>query len=264
MAWLSGVRGIRYGIGKAPKIALSGKYVVEVDEESEEISYRVGVVHTATNMMLWTESSVFSTGYQPSVAICHKTVVVGFTRHNNALYRVGTLDIQNRSVSWSTQEHRFYSGISEFTISSNSDCTVAAVYTKPSISFVISPLYASIGVLDKSQEKIFFSSAKTLSQSFSAGISPSVGLNRNNDIIIVSTYQKSLFQKNVRCVQGLITKESRYNNYKVKWSVDEDVLDVISEKASVAVNDKGTVLISYANSGRYYCLVGKMFHETTV
>ncbi len=61
LQWLSGAKGARYGMGKAPKIALNDKgFVVEVDEEMNGyISYRVGLVHSS-HMIIWTESSIFT------------------------------------------------------------------------------------------------------------------------------------------------------------------------------------------------------------
>ena len=252
-------------MGKAPKIALTNKgYVVEVDEESDGvISYRVGMVHVS-NVMLWTESTKLTSGSKPSLCLCYKTVVLAFQRGSEAFYRIGTLDYESKSISWSSQEHRFLVGVSDLAIAGNIDSTVAVVYMKPLVTAMISPLYTTVGALQKQEQRILFSSVKTLSQSFSVGFSPSVGLNCHKDIVVLSTHQKSMIQKKIKCKIGLIKQLAKTNSFIVKWLTGEDMFNLGGEKAAVAMNDKGIVLISYTEKGQYFSHVAVFSpHEQT-
>ncbi len=263
LEWLNGPAGNRYGLGKSPRIALNNKgYVVEVDEEIHgNITYRVGLAHYR-NSVLWGESCVFTTGTYPSVALCRKTVIAMYMRSGGAFYQIGNLDVNSRMIRWSEQEHKFIDRVCDLDVAVNHNGIIAAVYTKPLVTSMISPLYAMIGELDRSQESITFSNARTLSENFSMGNFPSVALNRNNDVVVFSTHQKSVIQKNVEYKLGLIKKELKSDNYFIKWSSDTGTLDGGGDQASVAISDKGVVLISQVSRGKYSCHVGKLSYET--
>lgn len=263
--WLSGIKGIRYGTGKAPKIALNDEgYVVEVDEEKDDdISCRVGIVHSS-NVMLWTESSKFATGSNPTIALCYKTAIAAYRKGEDGYYRIGTLDVVQKSIYWSPQEHRFISGISDLAIACNTDSTVVIVYTKQTITSALSQLYVTVGTLNKSDYKVSFSSVRTLSQSISSGTSPSIALSRGNYIVVISIRHKTGIQRKVKYKLGLVKKMAKTNAFDVKWSGDEEMFDISGKKASIAINDRATVLVSHSKKGESYCHVGKIFHETTV
>ena len=192
LEWLSSAKGLRYGMGKSPRIALNEEgYVVEVDEESNgHISCRVGVVH-ASNMMIWTESSIFTAGSGPSIAIRNRVVIVAFKRADDAFYRIGTLDMDARSITWSAQEHRFVNGVSDIAIACNSEGIVVSIYTKQTVSLALSSVYAAVGVLQAREKTIQFSSVRSSSQSVCEGALPSVAVIRGNVVMMVCTQQKS-------------------------------------------------------------------------
>ncbi len=267
LEWLSGLTGNRYGMGTAPKIALSNKYegyVVEVDEEQDgNLSCRVGIVHYS-NAMLWTESCVFTTGSSPSIALYQNTVITTFRRSGDAVYKIGTLDANNRSIVWSTEERKFINGVSEVAVAVNHNCIVVAVYTKPLVTSTISPLYAIVGALNRHEGKILFSSVRILSQSFALGSSPSLALNRENDVLVLSTLKKSVIQKKIEYSLGLIKKEDKTNAYDIEWSSPKGTLDGGGDQASVAISDKGVVIISHVSKGKYACHIGKLCYETEI
>ena len=264
LQWKSGVKGVRYGIGKAPQIALSeDSYVVEVDEEADtRVSYRVGLVHS-TNVMLWTEASQFTAGSSPTVVLCHRTVVAAFKRGDDAFYCIGTLDTDQRSITWSTQEHRFLSGISELSLACNHNRTVVAVYTKQMVTSAMSSLYAVVGEINHKERRILFS-GKISSQSITAGTFPSVAVNRGNNVVMLSVQHKGI-QKKVKYKLGLVKKAAKANTCDVVWSNSEGAIDFAGMRASVAMNDKGAVLVSHTkNGGECFCHIGKVHHETTI
>lgn len=264
LQWKSGLRGVRYGTGKAPQIALNDDgYVVEVDEEVESrISCRVGIVHSS-NVMIWTESSTLTTGSNPTVALCSHTVITAFKRADDAFYLVGTLDTENRSIAWSTQERRFLSGVSELAITSNQNGTVVAVYSKQMVTSAISTLYATVGEIDKKEKRIVFS-AKFSSQSLSVGTFPSVAMNRGNNVVMLSVQQRGV-QRKIKYKLGLVKKEVKTNACDTVWSNGEGTIDFAGVRASVAMNDRGSVLVSHTNSdGECFCHIGRVHHETTI
>lgn len=263
LQWRSGLKGVRYGMGKAPRIALNDEgYVVEVDEETDgKISSRVGIVH-ASNMMLWTEGVVFTSGSNPSIALRHRTAIVAFKRDNNAFYRIGTVDTADRSIVWSTQEHRFISGASDLSIASNYDGTIVAIYTKQMVTSAISPLYVMVGELNGSSKKIFFSSIMSSSQNLTVGTCPSVAVSRGNNVTLVSV--QTGIQRKIKYKLGLVKKGATSNARDVVWSTEDGVLEFPSKSASVAMNDKGTVLVSHSLNEECLCHIGRVFHETTI
>jgi hypothetical protein len=263
LQWKSGVKGVRYGIGKAPQIALSEDgYVVEVDEEADvRLSCRVGMVHSS-NVMLWTEASVFTNGSNPTVAFSHRTVVTAFKRNDDAFYRIGTLDTDKRCIEWSTQEHRFLNGVSELSIASNRNGTILAVYSKQMVTSAISTIYATIGILSHKEKRILFS-GKIASQSLSAGTFPSAAMNRGN-VLMLSVQSKGI-QRKIKYKLGMIKKSGATNSCDVSWSNADEAIDFAGTRASVALNEKGTVLVSHTKKGGdCFCHIGKVHHETTI
>ena len=266
LQWQSGLKGVRYGSGKAPRIALNDEgYIVEVDEEMDgKISCRVGIVH-ASNMMIWTEGVVFTSGYNPSIAVRHRTVIAAFKRDDNAFYRIGNVDTMDRSIVWSTQEHRFINGASDLSIASNYDGTVVVVYTKQMVTSAISPLYVMVGELDGKSKKIFFSSIMSSSQNLTVGTCPSVAVSRGNNVTLVSIQHKTGIQRKIKYKLGLVKKGPKASNARdVVWSKEDGVLEFPSTSASVAMNDKGTVLVSHSLKEECFCHIGRVFHETTI
>lgn len=265
LQWQSGLRGVRYGTGKAPRIALNDEgYVVEVDEETDgKISCRVGIMHTS-NVMIWTEGVVFTSGSNPSIALCHRTVITAFKRGDNAFYRIGTVDTIDRSIVWSTQEHRFISGASDLSLASNEDGTVVAIYTKQMVTSAISPLYVMVGELDGKSKRIFFSSIMSSSQNLTVGKCPSVAVSRGNNVTLVSIQQKTGIQRKIKYKLGLVKKGPTSNARDVVWSSEDGLLEFSSRSASVAMNDKGTVLVSHSLNEECFCHIGRVFHETTI
>lgn len=264
LQWKSGLKGVRYGMGKAPQIALNDEgYVVEVDEEEHSrISYRVGIIHSS-NVMLWTESSRFTTGSRPSVALCFRTVIAAFKREGFAFYCIGTLDTEQRKITWSTQERRFLSvGVSDLNIASNHEGVVVALYTKQAVTSAISSLYASVGELNNKERRILFS-AKSSSQSLSTGTCPSATVNRGNNVMALWVQQKGI-QRKIKYRLGVCKRAAKSNAYDVMWSSEEGALDVAGTGAAVALNDKGTVLVSHSGDGENLCHIGNVFYETTI
>lgn len=265
LEWVSGTKGIRYGIGKFPKVALNDEgYVVEVDEEATGfISSRVGIVHPS-NVMLWTEASTTSfAGSQPCVAICRKAVVITFIRNSDGYYCVGTLDTGDRYIQWSKEEHRFITGgITDMCIAINPQDQVAVVYTKSTLSAAVSPLYLIMGTVSHANQRISFSVEKASSQSFAAGIFPSIGL-RDNSILVVYAQKNSVALKKIKYSIGLAEKGTT-NSHNVKWAADNNTFDFSGERAAVAVNDKGVVIISHAQNRHYSCHIGRLYHETVI
>jgi len=190
--WQNSKKGVRYGIGTKPKIAINDEnFVVEVDEETAgNISCRVGVVHSS-DVMIWMERLLLTTGSNPSIALCSRTVITTFTRDNEAFYRVGTLDVVDRSISWATQEHKFVSGVSNVSLACNQKEVVVCIYTKQMVTSALSPLYATAGVLNKNDMKIVFSSIKSSSLSFGYGSCPSVALSDSNKILATFIQQNT-------------------------------------------------------------------------
>ncbi len=266
LQWLSGAKGTRYGTGKAPKIALNDQgFVVEVDEELDgQISCRVGQIHES-NMIMWTESSNFTNGSNPSITLSYKTVIVAFKRGEDAFYRIGTLNAFERAVVWSNKEHRFISGILDLAIASNQDDLVVTIYSKQMVTSALSPLYATVGTLNKVEKKILFSQQVRASpQSLSNGFYPSVALSRENDVIMVSTQQKNAIQQRVKYRLGSVKMSAKTNDFDITWSGQEGTFDVEGKKASVTMNDKNCILISHSKDGESYCHVGKIYRETSV
>lgn len=267
LEWVSGMKGIRYGMGKCPKIALNDEgYVVEVDEEvAGTISSRVGIVHPS-NVMLWTEASTRTiAGSKPSIAIHQKAVVMAFVRNGDAYYCVGTLDTGDRSIRWCAEEHRFITrGVADLSIALSCQHQVAVVHTKSTLSYAVSPLYFIMGTLSHSNRTISFSAEKASSQNFAAsGSCPSVGLKSDNSILVVYS-QKSMVPKKIKYSIGLVEKMAKTNGYKVKWAVGEGTFGFVGERAAVAVNDKGVVIVSHAQNKKYSCHIGKLYHETVI
>lgn len=193
LEWLSSARGLRYGMGKSPRISLNNEgYVVEVDEETNgHLSCRVGIVHSS-NVMMWTESSIFTAGSNPSIALCFRTVIVAFKRAEDAFYRVGSLDIDTRSITWSAQDHRFINGVSDLAIACNPDGLVVSVYTKQTVSMALSSVYAIAGVLQSRERKVLFSSAaRNASLSICEGTCPSVAVSRGNSVVMTCIQHKT-------------------------------------------------------------------------
>lgn len=264
LQWKSGVRGVRYGRGKTPQIALNDDgYVVEVDAEADSrISCRVGIVHSS-NVMIWTESSTLTAGSNPTVALCNRTAIAAFRRADDAFYLVGTLDTEKRTIAWSTQEHRFLSGVSELAIAANQNGTVVAVYTKQTVTSAISSLYATVGELNRKEKRIPFS-VKVSLQSLSLGTFPSVSMNQGNNVVMLSVQQRGI-QRKIKYKVGLVKKEVKTNSCDMLWSNREGAIDFAGTRASVAMNDRGTVLVSHSNSdGECFCHIGRVHHETTV
>ena len=48
------------------------------------------------------------------------------------------------------------------------------------------------------------------------------------------------------------------------WSEEEGAFDLMGVKASVSMNDKGSVLISHSTDGESFCHIGKLYCETTI
>lgn len=265
LEWKSGKKGMRYGRGRAPRIALNDEgYLVEVDEESPgKISYRVGIEHYG-NAMLWTESSEVTHGSTPSIALCYKTAILAFRRESEGFYKVGTLNTNKRKISWSKQEHRFINGISDLSLTINSEYNIVAVYTKELVSSIITPLYAIVGTFDKSNEKILFSSTKTMSQIFSSGRYPSIAINQGNNVFVISSYLKSGIQKKVNYRLGVMKKNIKTNVLEVEWMNEKGEFEFSSEKASVAMNDKGVFVIGYTSKTKYLSHTGLLYRETPI
>ena len=267
LEWVSGMKGIRYGIGKYPKVALNDEgYVVEVDKElTGYISSRVGIFHPE-NVMLWTEAAETKiAGSQPCIAICQKAVVVTFMRSNNAYYCVGTLDTGDKSVQWSKEEHKFITGgVTDLCIAISSQGQVAVVYTKSSLSAAASPLYLIIGTLNYSDQRISFSVEMTSSQCFAeAGTFPSISL-RDNSILVVYTQRKSMAPKKIKYRIGLMEKTSKIHGYEVRWTVGKDTFDFAGDRAAMSMNNNGVVIISHAQNKTYSCHIGRLYHETVI
>lgn len=266
LQWLSGAKGTRYGTGKAPKIALNDEgFVVEVDEETDgQISCRVGQIHES-NMIIWTESSNFTNGSNPSITLSYKTVIVAFKRAEDAFYRIGMLNTHERSVVWSNKEHRFISGILDLAIASNQDDLVVTIYSKQMVTSALSPLYATVGTLNKVEKKILFSQQVRASpQSLSNGSYPSVALSRENDVIMVSTQRKTAIKQKVKYRLGSVKMSAKTNDFDIVWSGQEGTIDFEGKKASVAMNDKNSILISHSKDGECFCHIGKIYRETTI
>lgn len=73
-------------------------------------------------------------------------------------------------------------------------------------------------------------------------------------------------QRKIKYRLGLAKKAVKNNTYTLVWSSGEETLDTTGRKASVAMCNKGNVLISYSNSGRSICHIGKthVHRETTI
>lgn len=266
LQWLSGAKGTRYGTGKAPKIALNDHgFVVEVDEESDDkISCRVGQLHES-NMIIWTESSSFTKGTNPSITISFKTVIVAFKRGEDAFYRIGTLNQHERSINWSNKEHRFISGILDLAITSNQDDLVVVLYSKQMVTSALSPIYATVGTLNKIEKKILFSQQTRASpQSLSNGSYPSVALSQDNSVIMVSTQRKTAIQQKIKYRLGSVKTLAKTNDFDIAWSAQEGTIEFEGIKAAVAMNDKNSILISHSRDGESVCHIGKIYRETTI
>lgn len=266
LQWLSGAKGTRYGTGKVPKVALNDKgFVVEVDEEPNgQISCRVGELHES-HMIIWTESSNFTNGSSPCITINYKTVIVAFKRAEDAFYRIGTLNTFDRNIVWSNKEHRFISGIVDLAITSNQDDLVVALYSKQMVTSALSHIYATVGTLNKVEKKILFSQeVRASSQSLSNGNYPSVAMSRQNDVIMVSTKKKIAMQSKVKYRLGSVKVIPRTNNFDIVWSELEGTIDFEGKRASVAMNDKNSILITHSKEGECSCHIGKIYRETTI
>ena len=266
LQWLSGAKGTRYGTGRAPRIALNDEgFVVEVDEEIDgKLFYRVGQIHES-HMIIWTEGSNFTSGSSPSITMSYKTVIVAFKRGEDAFYRVGTLNTSDRAIVWSNREHRFISGIIDVAIATNQDELVVAIYSKQMVTSALSPIYATVGTLNKVEKKILFSQqVRASSQSLSNGTFPSVALSRENDVIMVSTQQRNALQRRVQYRLGSLKTSMRTNDFGIVWSEQEGAFELEGLKASVAMNDKNCILISHSKDGECFCHIGKIYRETTI
>lgn len=265
LQWLSGAKGTRYGTGKCPKIALNDQgFVVEADEETEgKLFCRVGQLHT-TNMIIWTESTEFTSGSNPCITMSHKTVVVAFKRANDAFYRIGTLNTTDRSIIWSNKEHRFISGILDLAIASNPNDLIVAIYSKQMVTSALSPIYSTVGTLNKIEKKIAFSQQVRASpQSVANGTYPSVALNSENEVIMACTQHKTAFQRRINYRLGSLKTTAKMNDFEVTWS-EEGTIEFKGKKATVTMNDKNCVLISHSKDGESFVHIGKIYRETTI
>ena len=65
----------------------------------------------------------------------------------------------------------------------------------------------------------------------------------------------------------MVEKAAKNNTYTLTWSpAGVETLDTTGKKASVAMCNKGNVLISHSTSGRSLCHIGKthVHRETTI
>ena len=267
LEWVSGVKGIQYGLGKFPKVALNDDgYVVEVDEgESGFIFSRVGKIHRS-NVIMWTVALTTGiTGSQPCIAICQRTVVITFIRNGNANYCVGTLHAEDKKIQWSNEEHRFITGgVTDLCVALKSPNQVAVVYARSTLTTTVTPLYFITGILNHAEQRIFFSIKKESSQSFAAaGTCPSIGL-KGNSVLVVYTQKRSVTPKKIKYSIGQLYKTSETHSYDVRWAVGKDTFDFTGERVAMAVNDKGVVIISHAQNRNYTCHIGKLYHETVI
>ena len=240
--------------------------MVEVDEEDDgKISFRVGIIHPS-NVMLWTEATPTGlSGSQPCVVVFQRTVVMAYTRKDDAYYASGMLNTGQRTVQWATVEHKFLLGnIRDLAIAINSNLEVGVVYAKSSMSSRVNPLYFIAGKLKGN--KITFSSNATSSQNFApTGWFPSMGMKPDGSILVVYSQYKSVPYKKIKFRIGKVEKTSKGSGLKVKWDVNpEDCFEFTGKQAAMVMNDKGSVVISYALNHRYSCHTGKLFQETSL
>jgi len=240
--------------------------VVEVDlEDDGTISYRVGIIHPS-NVMLWTEATPTGfSGSQPSVVVLQRTVVMAYTKKGDAYYALGTLDTGSRIVEWASVENKFLTGsIRELALAINTNYEVGVVYAKSSMSSGVNPLYFITGKLKSN--KITFSSNVNSSQSFApAGWYPSLGVKSDGSILVVYSQYKSVPYKKIKFRIGKLEKMRKGLGYKAKWDTNpEDCFEFTGKQAAMVLNDKGSVVISYALEHKYSCYTGKLFKETVL
>ena len=217
--------------------------------------------------MLWTEATPMSfSGSQPHVAVCWKTIVVSYLRGGDAYYTIGELDTGQRTIHWTTGGERKFltGGVKGLTLAISSNLEVGVVYSKSSVSSMVNPLYFIVGKLTK--EKITFSSDRGSTQSFATtGWYPSLGMKSNGSVFVVYSQHKSVPFKKIKYCIGKLEKTAKGSGFKVKWGTSpEDCFDFASERASMAVNEKGMVIISHTQDRKYTCHIGKLYQETII
>ncbi len=242
-------------------------YVIEVDQEDDgKISFRVGIIHHS-NVMLWTEAMATNiTGSEPCIAVCNKTVVMAFLRDSDAYYSTGTLDTGSRTVKWHSAERKFLTGSTKgLSLAINSNLEVGIAYSKSSMSALVNPLYIIVGKL--TNEKITFSSDRGSSQSLAPiGWYPSLAIKSDGSAIVIFSQHKTVPYKRIKYSIGKVERSNKGSGFKVRWGANpgEDCFEFVGERAAMATNEKGMVVISHAHNQKYTCHIGKLFQETVI
>ena len=237
-----------YTSGASPSVAVNKHgVIVEVDWYKSNLYSMVGVVEGGR--IHWGSPHKVGSGMRPSVAIDdHRNVVeVHETTDNKTLkYRVGKVDVDNKSISWGSS-HKYDDG-QRPSVAINNHGSVVEVHETDSM--FKNGLFYRVGDLYAGENKIHFNSSKE----YTSGKYPKVALNSHGQVV------------EVHCSQGASNSMwfnvGRIDGKRISFGGNHHFDDGF--RPSIALTDAGEVLEVHKseNHDKLYFHRGKLNGST--
>ncbi|UUC44950.1 hypothetical protein [Flavobacterium cerinum] len=219
-----------YDSGRFNSVTTNERAIIEVhnSEASGKMWYHIGKVYKAT--IEWGESTPYSEGFHPSIALNNKNIVVEVHETSNIVtnsmyYKVGTL--KDDSIEWWGKDEKYDSGVQP-NVAINDYGVIVEVHKSQSYD----KLYYRVGKLNGQSIKW------GPSRNYEKGIKPAVAI--TNAGLVVEVHQSEGHPK-------LYYRVGRIDGDSINWSNSIPYQDGVNP--SIAITDDGRLIEVHESQG---------------